>query len=307
MSALAKDLKSFKDLLKAREGSMRQIAANGVDPKRVMQVLLASIQKTPKLAECTQESIFRCAMHAVELGFYPGSVDQKAYLVPYKDQCTLIVGYKGMVELAYRSRLIKSIRARAVYAGDKFTYKDGLNPVLDWEPGDTPRDPKNITHAYCIVETKDGGVIYDVMTKAEIDAIRGRSKASGSGPWVTDYAEMAKKTVMRRTLKMAPMSIEMVRADAIDMATETGDGSILAEWSDVSDEPAGNSGGSTVENLADRIPGPLTAFGLTPQQETDFYSLAESLGKDLLEVAARTEPKTAQALEDALNAEESLL
>lgn len=306
MSALAKDVKSFKELLKSRQGSMKQIAANGIDPGRVMQVLLASIQKTPALSNCTQESIFRCAMHAVELGFYPGSVDQKAYLVPFKDQCTLIVGYKGMVELAYRSRLIKSIRARAVYEGDKFTYKDGLSPVLDWEPGDTPRNPQKITHAYCIVETKDGGVIYDVMTKAEIDAIRARSKASGSGPWVTDYAEMAKKTIMRRTLKMAPMSIEMVKADAIDMAAETGDGSLLAEWSDVDDTPtAPNS--TRVEGLANKIPGPLEAFGLTEQELFDFESKAVSNKLNLAEIAATVTPGDKDALWNALDGQEPLL
>jgi recombination protein RecT len=245
-------------------------------------------------------------MHAVELGFYPGSVDQKAYLVPFKDQCTLIVGYKGMVELAYRSRLIKSIRARAVYEGDRFTYKDGLSPVLDWEPGDTPRDPKKITHAYCIVETKDGGVIYDVMTKAEIDAIRGRSKASGSGPWVTDYAEMAKKTIMRRTLKMAPMSIEMVKADAIDMAAETGDGSLLAEWSDVDEAPAAQSG-SRVDGLASRIPGPLESFGLSEQELHDFESKAIASKLDLSEVAATVTPGDKDALWNALEGQEPLL
>lgn len=306
MSALAKDVKTFKELLKSRQGSMKQIAANGIDPGRVMQVLLASIQKTPALANCTQESIFRCAMHSVELGFYPGSVDQKAYLVPFKDQCTLIVGYKGMVELAYRSRLIKSIRARAVYEGDRFTYKDGLSPVLDWEPGDTPRDPSKITHAYCIVETKDGGVIYDVMTRAEIDAIRKRSKASQSGPWVTDYAEMAKKTIMRRTLKMAPMSIEMVKADAIDMAAETGDGSVLAEWNEFEEAPAA-SGSTRTEGLANRIPGPLAAFELSEQELHDFESKAIANKLDLAEVAATVTPGDKDALWNALEGQEQLL
>jgi recombination protein RecT len=306
MSALAKDTRTFKDLLVKRQGAMKQIAANGIDPQRVIQVLLASIQKTPSLANCTQESIFRCAMHSVELGFYPGSVDQKAYLVPFKDQCTLIVGYKGMVELAYRSRLIKSIRARAVYEGDKFSYKDGLSPVLDWEPGDTPRDPKKITHAYCIVETKDGGVIYDVMTKAEIDAIRGRSKASGSGPWVTDYAEMAKKTIMRRTLKMAPMSIEMVKADAIDMATETGDGSLLAEWNEV-DDSLEVSVSTRTEGLGNKIPGPLEAFGLTESELFDFENKAVVNNLDLAVVAATVATGDKDALWNALDGQEPLL
>ena len=52
------------------------------------------------------------------------------------------------------------------------------------------------------------------MTKADVDAIRKRSKASGSGPWVTDYSEMGKKTVLRRMSKRWPLAPEL--AGAID-------------------------------------------------------------------------------------------
>jgi recombination protein RecT len=43
----------------------------------------------------------------------------------------------------------------------------------------------------------------------EINAIRKRSRSGNSGPWVTDFAEMSKKTVVRRHSKRLPMSTDL--------------------------------------------------------------------------------------------------
>jgi len=59
-----------------------------------------------------------------------------------------------------------------------------------------------------VVRLKDGGIQWEIMTKDDVDRIRSRAKASGSGPWSTDYEAMALKTVIRKTLKMCPMSTE---------------------------------------------------------------------------------------------------
>jgi recombinational DNA repair protein RecT len=61
------------------------------------------------------------------------------------------------------------------------------------------------------------------MTIDEVDAIRQRSKAASAGPWVTDFEEMAKKTVMRRLLKRAPMSVELAAAVALDNKAAVGE------------------------------------------------------------------------------------
>jgi recombinational DNA repair protein RecT len=57
------------------------------------------------------------------------------------------------------------------------------------------------------------------MTKHEIDAHRGRSKAKNKGPWETDYEEMAKKTVFRSVFKWLPIVVEALEAEAVDGAS----------------------------------------------------------------------------------------
>jgi len=219
-------VKTFDAYLKQRSAALGKVAASHMNPERLFKIVLNCVLRTPKLQDCSMESIFRSTLQAAELGLEPGSALGEAYLVPYGNQCTFLPGYRGLVALAYRSGEVACVRARAVFEGDEFSYSDGLDMVLAHTPkGET--DAAKITHVWCVIELKSGAKIPDVMTRGEVDRIRGRSKAGNSGPWVTDYAEMAKKTVLRRALKLAPMSIEMSKALAADVAVDTGDTTML--------------------------------------------------------------------------------
>ena len=101
-----------------------------------------------------------------------------------------------------------------------FVYDFGTD-TISHKPG-KGTDPKGLTHAYAVIHTTNGGRLWDVMTREEIDRIRQRSRASSSGPWTTDYAEMAKKTVLRRLFKIAPLSAELQTALALDEAADAG-------------------------------------------------------------------------------------
>jgi recombination protein RecT len=244
---------NLKKYVEQNMGALQQVAARNLTPERISRILVASVSKTPALQKCSVLSIYRSALQAAELGLEPGGALGHAYLVPFKDQCTLIVGYRGLIELAYRSGQISSVRANVVYQGDRFEYEEGLTPKLLHVPQfDAPRDKAKITFAYCIVKLKDGGTVYDVMTRGEVDAIRNRSRSGNSGPWVTDYAEMVKKTVARRCLKYAPMSVEMQKAFATDADDHEGYGNVGSEVFDaqiVEDESAP----SETDKLMDRI------------------------------------------------------
>ncbi len=257
-------LKVFSDYMKDREGAVRAIAAKHIDPHRLTKIAIACVSKTPLLQKCTMDTIFTSVLQSAELGLEPSSALGEAYLVPYKQKCTLIVGYRGLISLAFRSGFIKSIQAREVYEGDAFEFEMGLEPKLRHVPSAEDRDPNKITHVYCVVHLKDGGIISDVMTKSEIDRIRARSAAGGSGPWSTDYAEMAKKTVTRRALKYAPMSVEMSKALAADNASDTGEVDVAAlaefdfsegEFSVVEEEQAagGHPNGGGTESVKDKL------------------------------------------------------
>lgn len=227
----AKNIKDFGTFIKSRMASIKNVAATHMRPERVYRLLVANVSKTPALQECSMESIFRSALQAVELGLEPGSAVGEGYLVPYGKQCTFIPGYRGLISLAFRSGHVLGVKANVVYQGDKFEYEEGLEPKLRHVPDfGSAREVKDITYAYCIVQLSGGGTIYDVMTRTEIENIRKRSKAGSNGPWVTDFAEMAKKTVTRRCLKYAPMSVEMSKALALENALEHGNDTIDAEF-----------------------------------------------------------------------------
>lgn len=254
----AKNIKDFGTFLKSRMPSIKSVAASHMRPDRIYRLLVANVSKTPKLQECTMESIFRSALQAVELGLEPGSAVGEGYLVPYKGQCTFIPGYRGLISLAFRSGHVLSIKATNVYQGDRFEYEEGLEPKLKHIPNfEAPRDPKDITYSYMVARLVGGGVIYDVMTRTEVDNIRKRSPGGSNGPWVTDFAEMAKKTVTRRGLKYAPMSVEMSKALALEKALEEGNGVIDAEFDSLdAEEVPIEEETSKSDKLAGKVAGP---------------------------------------------------
>jgi recombination protein RecT len=204
---------SLEALFAARHQDLAEVAADGMSVQRLYRTMMLCVQKTPAIGACTAESLYRCMMDAAEVGLEPGGALGLAYLVPYNDtksgekRCEYQIGYRGYIELARRSGVVSHVHPVAVYKGDGFEYEMGLKPILRHKPGIGTRSAKDLTHAYAIAHFKDGPAQFDVMTRGEIDAIMARSKTSQSGPWQTDYAEMAKKTVLRRICKVLPRSI----------------------------------------------------------------------------------------------------
>lgn len=185
-------------------------------PDRFARVALTCLRKNPKLAVAlqTQEgrlSLSQQFMKCAELGIEPDG--RRAYLIPYKNDIQLIIDYKGIAELAMRSGQISNIHADKVCENDEFEYNVG---TIEKHRIDFKNDRGKAYAYYAIVTFKDGTKKCEVMSKAEIDMIRRRSKSSNSGPWVTDYDEMAKKTVFRRLSKWLPLSPEMQKAFDID-------------------------------------------------------------------------------------------
>ena len=194
-------------LLTRMKGQFAMALPKHITPDRFMRVALTAINKTPKLANCTRESLLACLMDCSALGIEPDG--RLAYLIPYGDQCTLIVGYKGIVELARRSGEIADIHADIVCANDQFEYSFGSEGKLVHKP--KLGDRGDVIAVYSFAKLKDGSASYEVMDRAEVDAIKNRSKASGNGPWKTDWNEMAKKTVFRRHSKWLPVSSEKMQ------------------------------------------------------------------------------------------------
>ena len=84
------------------------------------------------------------------------------------------------------------------------------------------RTDDDIVSVYAVAHLKDGYTQFEVMTRDEVEAIRERSKSKSHGPWVTDFAEMARKTVVKRLCKYLPLSPQLAAAIELDNRSESG-------------------------------------------------------------------------------------
>lgn len=217
--------KSLQDTIKSQWGKIEAVMPKHMSSDRLYQLTISAINHEPKLMQADVATLLSCVMKCSALGLEPSAVDGlgRAYILPFnnrkkgKIEATFILGYKGMLELARRSGKIRDISARAVYKGDLFEYEFGLDEKLIHRPSTAEReDGEKPTHVYMVAHFTDGGHYMDVMTIAEVEKVRKRSKAANNGPWVTDYEAMAKKTVVRRAFPYLPVSIEAQQAVAQD-------------------------------------------------------------------------------------------
>jgi recombination protein RecT len=194
---------------------------------KMVRLAMTAIQTQPKLLDCSQMSILGCVMGAAALGLELERFTGQAYLVPFYNKKTrqmeaqLMPGYRGLVALARRSGEVTAISAQAVYAADSFEYRFGLDECLNHTPAEGDRGI--FRGAYAIVTLRGGDKMWDFLPMIDIEAIRKRSQSSEQGPWMTDYAEMAKKTVLKRLLKLAPVSTELNQAMELDNRIVSGE------------------------------------------------------------------------------------
>lgn len=197
---------------------------------RLTRIVLTECRKTPELRRCNPQSFFGAVLQCAQLGLEPGSALGHCYLLPYgngkakdgRPNCQLIIGYRGMIDLARRSGQIVSINAYCVHQADEFVYELGLHPDIKHRPSAMAnRGP--VTYVYAVAQLKGGGVQFEVMSRAEIEAVRSQSKAGTRGPWMTHWEEMARKTVVRRLFKYLPVSTEALRAVEVDEKSDRGE------------------------------------------------------------------------------------
>jgi recombination protein RecT len=206
------------DLIRRMTPGLAKALPRHINADRTSRIVLTAVRANPKLADCTEASFCGAILQAASLGLEVNTAVGHAYLVPYGTTCNLIIGYKGFVELAYRSGMLACIDAHPVFDGDKFEFNFGTDPRIEHRPAATRDAAAKLTHAYCTGRLKGGGMFMEVLSRDDIEARRKRSPSarSGSSPWSTDYAAMARKTAVRACAWKLPMSAEMARAQALD-------------------------------------------------------------------------------------------
>ena len=185
-----------------------------LSPDRFARVAITALTRTPKLQSCTQESFFKCLLDLSAMGLEPDG--RRAHLIPYGRECTLVLDFKGLAELVRRSGDVVKIHSDVVCENDTFAHSMG---DVTEHTYDISKDRGAVIAAYSQVTLKNGAVQSEIMSKAEIDAIKNKSRAGRSGPWVDHYNQMACKTVFRRLTKWLTLSPEVM--DAVSAAEKT--------------------------------------------------------------------------------------
>lgn len=241
-------LTTLRDLLNRMAPQLGQAlpATLRLDPQRFIRLLLTTVHRAPHLQACTARSILEAAMEAAALGLAIEPALGHAYLIPYKGQAKLLIGYRGLIALAHRSGKVSAVWAGVVYPRDKWHRTEGTDPTIVHEP----QPPKKVKQEggriaiveeeaiayYACVKLLDGTVKSDWMWREDVEKVRLRSPTVQQGrptPWDTDYDEMGKKTVIRRLCKTADLSPELTRAAVADEQRELGidvEGVTLADY-----------------------------------------------------------------------------
>ena len=229
---------SIADMIKAMEPEIKKALPQVITPERFTRMALSALNTTPKLAECSQMSFLGALMNAAQLGLEPNTPLGQAYLIPYRNkgklECQFQIGYKGLIDMVYRNDNIQTVQALCVYENDVFEYELGLEPKLVHKPA--VKDRGELILVYALWKAKNGGYGFEVMSKEDVDLhARKFSQSFGSSfsPWKTNYEEMAKKTVIKKCLKYAPLKSDFVMQLSNDESVKS---EISVDMSEVANE-----------------------------------------------------------------------
>lgn len=212
---------TIPDMVKVMMPEIKKALPSMMSPERFTRIALSALNNTPQLQACTPMSFLAALLNSAQLGLEPNTPLGQAYLIPYKNhgklECQFQIGYKGLIDLAYRNGQMQTIQEQAVYQNDEFFYEYGLDAKLRHRPAFSDRG--ELIYFYGIFKTVNGGYGFSVMSKNDMDIYaKTYSKAfeSDYSPWKSNYEEMAKKTVIKQALKYAPIKTEFQRALSTD-------------------------------------------------------------------------------------------
>lgn len=234
----AKKPTTIKGWIVAYKDQIAKALPSVMTPERFTRIALTAVSNNPQLAHCTPMSFLGAMMQAAQLGLEPNTPLGQAYLIPYRNKGTLEaqfqIGYKGLIDLAYRSGEITDIAAHVVYENDVFEFEYGLTPKLVHKP--VLKNRGDAILYYGVYHTKSGGYGFEVMSVEDIDEYKKKFSQSANSkysPWTTNFDAMAKKTVLKQLLKYAPIKTDFVRNITTD---ETIKSNLSEHMTDIADE-----------------------------------------------------------------------
>jgi recombination protein RecT len=221
------DIKLFKETLLKYEDVISDLLGNkyGITSQEYIAKCENAIKKSPNLLKCEPSSLFGSIMYFAEIGLPFNSPEGFGYILPYSNrkslEATPIVGYRGLIEIAYRNEKIKSIRVQAVYENDKFEYEYGTNDFINHKPL-IKGDRGSLIAVYCVIKMQGIDPLFVVVHKEQLDEIQKMSKSGNSeySPYnnSTDvFNIMQCKVAIKLLFKTLPKSDNSVLIKALEM------------------------------------------------------------------------------------------
>lgn len=185
-----------------------------------------------KVAQGHPQSLQQALTNVAAIGLSLNPAEKQAYLIPrtvksgdkYVAKVFLEPSYMGLIKLATDSGSIKWVQALPVYSSDEFLFTGmGEKPIHKFNPFQPADKRGDFIGVYCAAKTSDGDYLVNMMSVEQVNSIRDRSeqwKKSKSGPWLTDFIEQAKKTVIRQGFKTWPRSDLNRLAHAVELSNE---------------------------------------------------------------------------------------
>lgn len=317
---------SVKGLLMNQQArdQLAAVAARHMNPERMMRVVANAIRTTPALAACEPMSFLGALMQCASLGLEPNTILGHAYMIPFKNnrkgitEVQVVVGYKGLIDLARRSGHITSLSANIHYDDDElWEYEEGTEARLRHRPG--MQKGKRL-HAYAIAKFTDGGHAYVVLPWQKVEEIRDNSQGyqtakrfgkTADSPWTKHLDEMAKKTAIRALAKYLPLSVEFVDAMSVDdakadyraFAMDPAQGLTIDENGEVLDGTAEEA--SEAEQISDQRATQQTVEPERPKEAAKRPAKRDST--PYAETPAKDAKQPAEAAQSAEEAQGSLL
>lgn len=230
---------SVKAFFESQKGVLQAVLPKHVNADRMLKIALGAMRTTPKLMQCKTESLFGAIVQCSQLGLEPNTPLGHAYLIPFDNrrkgetEVQIVLGYKGLIDLARRSGQVISISAHEVCRNDKFDYAYGLDERLDHVPA--MGDRGEVIAFYAVAKLVGGGHAFEVMSRQQVEDIRDASqnykfaKDKASTVWGQNFIEMGRKTVLRRLFKYLPVSIELATAAVLDSKNAMGEEQNLSD------------------------------------------------------------------------------
>ena len=304
-------------LLKQKAGEIAKMLPKHLNAERLLKVAQIAATTTPALAKCDVASLVGAIGQCAQMGLEPNTVLGHAYLVPFNtkrkdanggerwvNSVQVIIGYKGLIDLARRSGQIVSIAAHEVCDADRFELVYGLDEKLNHTPAMGNRG--EVIGFYAVAKLKDGGHCFEFMSRHQVETIRDGSQGfqqakkygkEAAHPWSAHFVEMGRKTVIRRLAKFLPLSVEFQTGVALDAMAESGkdqhnddvDGDFMVTADDAPPNIDYDTGEITHPQLDHKQPATIPqqtavpeAAGVTQDDDERAYqqALAESLAKE---------------------------